>query len=399
MRTAQYHKPVAAPRCARTGGAQGSTQRSACIAWLALAVAIISVIANGARACVVCGGPYQSLLDRVEASEQVVVARALAQGPSGWQIVRVIKSNDRLDLDQIEPATNSDQIRPGDLQLLRRATAGDAWTNEGAIDRELLAFLARAVELSSSRSALPSVEDQSQLLRYFLPYLEHANPRIADSACHKISSAPYEVVRQIGTHLDSDKLLALIESPQLAGKRRSLYITLLGFCGRQRTSTLIKQWIAERSENGKTDDLAVLLAAHAELNGEDSIRFIEQSYIRNRDRTLDEIVEAVAALRIHGQADGKIPRSRISVSFHLFVRERSPLLELIVEDCTRWEDWSFAPKLMELYAGGKQPWNNARIISYLQACPLPAAKQFVERVEALDTRLSSDASVTQQRNQ
>ena len=97
---------------------------------------------------------------------------------------------------------------------------------------------------------------------------------------------------------------------------------------------------------------------------------------------LGEIIGAVAALSLHGQADGKIPRSRIAASFHLFLRERPALLELIIEDCARWEDWSFAPKLMEIYAKGQQPWNNAMIVKYLEACPLPMAKQFLSDLSA-----------------
>jgi hypothetical protein len=129
-----------------------------------------------------------------------------------------------------------------------------------------------------------------------------------------------------------------------------------------------------------------MLTAHAQLNGEETIHFIENSYILNRDRKLGELIAAVSALRVHGQADGKVSRSRIVTSFHLLLRERPALLEMIVEDCARWEDWSMAPNLMEIYAGEKQPWNNAMIIKYLEACPLPSAKQFVKRASTPTTK-------------
>ena len=56
--------------------------------------------------------------------------------------------------------------------------------------------------------------------------------------------------------------------------------------------------------------------------------------------------------------------------------------ETIIEDFSRWEDWSIAAKLMEIHAGGQQPWNNAMIIKYLEACPLPEAKQFLRSLSA-----------------
>ena len=38
-----------------------------------------------------------------------------------------------------------------------------------------------------------------------------------------------------------------------------------------------------------------MLTAHVDVNGEEAVRFIERSYIQNRDRSLGEIVLAVVA--------------------------------------------------------------------------------------------------------
>jgi hypothetical protein len=34
--------------------------------------------------------------------------------------------------------------------------------------------------------------------------------------------------------------------------------------------------------------------------------------------------------------------------------------------------------------GGQHPWNNALIIKYLKACPLPEAAKFVKRIASSD---------------
>ena len=106
--------------------------------------------------------------------------------------------------------------------------------------------------------------------------------------------------------------------------------------------------------------------------------FIEESYLRDRNRTLSELIAAVDALRTHGQADGTISRDRVKASFHLLLRERPPLAELIIDDFVRWQDWSPTSKLIEIYAKGEQPWNNALITKYLAACPLASAKEFLK---------------------
>lgn len=243
--------------------------------------------------------------------------------------------------------------------------------------------------MSSSRANPNTAREQSQYLRYFLPHLEHSHPEIADSAFAKIAAAPYQALRELSAELKPDQLLAWIDNPRIAQKHGSLYITLLGVCGGEDEQALIKKWIDEGWERQNTDHLGALLTAYAELNGEETIGFIEKSYLQNRDRKLGELIAAINTLRVHGQADGKVSRSRIMASFHLLLRERPALLEMIVEDCARWKEWSIAPTLMEIYASERQPWNNAMIMKYLAACPLPAAKRFVESVSATNQALNA----------
>jgi hypothetical protein len=361
--------------CDQRVGFVGSALVSAIVLFLALN--------TNARACLVCyRPPYQSLLERVELSEQVVVARTIDETPFRWrgQIVRVIKGKD-VEVDQfvVVKKPRAARVTLGDPQIVRKSALIASWTLEGSIDKELVGFLAGSVALSSRRSTSASARAQAETLRYFLPYLEHSNRQIADSAYTKIAGAPYEAIRLLDTAIKPKQLLAWIDDRQIPRKRKPLYITLLGVCGGKSESTILKQWIDEGWDRQDTDSLAALLTAHAELNGEETIRMIEESYIQNRDRQLGELIAAVTALRVHAQADGNVSRSRIQASFHLLLRERTPLAELIIEDFARWKDWSIAPKLMEIHAGAQQPWNNAMIIKYLKACPLPEARHYLLR--------------------
>lgn len=344
------------------------------IAWLVAAILTIGAVATRADACFVCVVPYQSILDKVESSQQATIARAVDKQQSEWNVVRVIRGRG-IEVGQIVTA-NADRVIGSDQsQLLWRAKPDDPWIVERQVDQELPEFLDAAVALSSKLPEQPNFRQQSDYYRYFLPYLEHEHPQISDSAYNKIAGAPYAVLRQIAGGLEPDQWLAWIENPNIAQERGSLYITLLGTCGGERELALINRWIDE--ERQTTENLGALLAARAELSGEATIRLIETSYLQNRDRMLGELIAAVNALRVHGQADGIVSHARIVASFQLLMRERPALVEMIVEDCARWEDWTIAPKLMEMYAGGKQPWNNAMILKYLGACPLPEAKRFI----------------------
>jgi hypothetical protein len=354
---------------------KGSHSSCPHIAWLAVAMLTIGAVGTTARACFVCVVPYQSLLDKVESSKHAIVARADNAQQTKWQVAGMIRGPS-IKLGQTVTANSDLVIESDQSQLLWRAKPDDPWIIESPVDQELLRFLDAAVALSSKLPEQPNLRQQSDYYRYFLPYLEHAHPQISDSAYNKIAKAPYAVLRKIAGDLDPDQLVTWIENPGIAQKRGSLYITLLGICGGDSELASINRWID--AEQQDTENLGALLAAQAELSGEETIRVIETSYLQNRDRTLGELIAAVNALRVHGQADGKVPRRRIVASFQLLIRERPALVEMIIEDCARWEEWSIAPQLMEMYAGGKQPWNNAMILKYLEACPLPEAKQFVK---------------------
>lgn len=346
---------------------------------LTLGLLVIAWLNGSAHACLGCFRlPYRSLLEKVESSDRVVVAHPVNPSETSWKIDHVIKgqnpgNNERLDVSDSTPHI------PGP-QVLRWDRASRSWMVDCPASQELVAFLKRGVELSAGLEQLP-VRQQAQRLRYYLTYLEHADAQIADSAHARLAKTPYVVLRELAPHLDHDRLVTWITAQRTAIKQRgALYLTLLGRCGDERTAALLQEWIDQRWAGSDAGYLAALLTAHLEVNGEVAVRFIEESYIKSGDRSLGEIVAAVDALRTHGQAGARISRERIKASFHLLLRERPPLAELVIDDFARWKDWSIATRLMEIYAGGEQPWNNAMIIRYLQACPLPSAKDFLNRV-------------------
>lgn len=343
----------------------------------ALVVALPAGISLGCGACFRL--PYESLLEKVLRWDQVVVAHPVDTFGSSWKIDRVIRGKDldNKELLHVITASEGSVSTLGGDQILRWDEYGKTWLAVCPVDGDLVRFLAGARALSpSDREPLP-VRHQAQRLRYFLPYLEHADPQIADSAHAALANAPYAVLTELAADLDRDRLLTWIEDQSIAiNKRVPLYITLLGICGDQSDAASLQRRIDLNQAGGGSGYLAALLTAHIELNGEGAVRFIEESYLRNHDRTLGEVVAAVDALRTHGEAKTIVARERIIASLQMLLRERAPLAELVIDDFARWQNWSIAPRLMEIYTEGQQPWNNALIIRYMEACPLPEAKKF-----------------------
>ncbi len=338
--------------------------------WMLCGLVLIASPTGAAHACGACYRlPYQSLLEKVEGCDRVVVAYPAGPTEATWKVDQVIKGRDAVG-DELRNVGDS-AVRVQGRHILRWNEILNSWTVERPFDRDLVAFLKGAVQLPTTKTPM-SARQQAERLRYFLPYLEHPDARIADSTHAKLARAPYAVLRELAADLDRNRLVTWITAQRTAAKQRgALYLILLGHCADEETSGLLQQWIDQRWAGSNGGYLAALLTAHVEVNGEEAVQFIEASYLQDRDRSLGEIVAAVDALRTHGESETRISRERIKSSFHLLLRERPPLAELVVDDFLRWKDWSIAPQLMQIHASGKQPWNNALIIKYLRACPLP----------------------------
>ena len=336
-----------------------------------------------ASACLVCSVPYQSLLDKLESDTDAVVARMTGLEGTAWQVEEVIIGTRARQGQLITTRLAAEVSTKGQSRLLRWNQLGKFWMEEGPADPEFLDFAFRVIQSPSKLDATGSLRSQTEYFRYFVTYLEHSNPLIADAAHARIAGAPYEVLRELGDQFTPERLLDWIDQQPVdvvpEQRRDPLYITLLGICGGESELEMTSRWISRRWITGRSDQLGAILTAHGELNGESTVELIEQQYILDRDRTLEEITEAVNALRVHGQANRTISRERVLAAYRLLLRHRKPLLELVVSDCRRWQDWSVAPMLIDVYSSGAQPWTNSLILEYLRACPLPEAQRFIAK--------------------
>ena len=117
-------------------------------------------------------------------------------------------------------------------------------------------------------------------------------------------------------------------------------------------------------------NLAAILTAHLQLEGESAIAMIERRYFRDRTRTLQEIEAAVLALRVHGNTDAAVSRERVLAAYRSFFDDREPLVFLIVPDLTRWKDWESKDRLVAVLDRlGKESVELRKVADeYLKAC-------------------------------
>ena len=172
------------------------------------------------------------------------------------------------------------------------------------------------------------------------------------------------------------QLRTWIDDPKQAGWR-SLQYTLLGICGNEADEVLLRDRLEEMWARNDSTDLAPMLVASIELAGEVAAARIIDDYIKDRERTFSEIKAALLALAMQGDERDPLPREPVIEAFDWLIENRTPLAYLVVPDYVRWEYWEAMPGLVELARsrGHQLPYIRQRVISFLEACPLPAARQ------------------------
>ncbi len=119
----------------------------------------------------------------------------------------------------------------------------------------------------------------------------------------------------------------------------------LGVCGGERELAQIRKWIDAGWQRPDTENLGTLLAADAELNGEETIRFIEKSFFKNRERKLGELIAAINSLE-------SLIRDVIVMSIELVENVENGTLEVLVSGKLSSEDYAvFEPGVDNLIAG------------------------------------------------
>ena len=333
-----------------------------------LAPLIISDVA----ACVICLDPQGSLLDQMQTSRDVVVARCVDSTSGEYQIVRSIRGYRGRRGTSVRGCRESAIPFDPTKRILRWHDIGQFWMDVGPADEEFLAFAEQMkLRYSSTSADSLSLEEQVNRLVAFIPFLEHSNPLIAEAAINRLAGAPYQTLRYLDAYWTPAALISrldqLAEESADVAERRSLYVKLLGVCGRSTDLPVANSWIQSRLDNAKAEELEALLTASLELRGDSEIDHIATEYLFDPGRSLTEIAATISALSTHANCDGVVSQIRVQQAFRTIVSNRTPLMELVLADLQKWKDESLIPVLYEIRQTNAQPWNHQLIDAYLAA--------------------------------
>jgi hypothetical protein len=378
---------------------------------LIVAVLVAAMLPAAAPACPFCPKVGVTLASQMKSAQIALIAKlvvrrtivppeertgdalgdAIEQGKSTFEIVRVVKGEKLIAGHRRFKAICFDEAEPGELFLAM-----------GGIDvKELvwqppLSIGEGGPKYVDALLKLPA--DGPRRLAFFQGHLRDKQWTLAEDAFAEFAKAPYKDVIGLKDRMNHDDLIAWIKDPKTTTSRRRLYFTLLGVCGDADDFPLLESLI--KSDDAKQKrGLDALLACYLRLAGAKGLPLVEERFLKSdtfegKKVAYTETYAAIQALRFLGEECDAIDRQRLMVGLR-YMLDRPLLADLVIPDLARWKDWSVIDRLVKLFkeADKESRWVRVPIVRFLQACPLPSAKEHIEQLTKIDPGAVKRASI------
>ena len=121
------------------------------------------------------------------------------------------------------------------------------------------------------------------------------------------------------------------------------------------------------------------------------MKLIEKDFLQNQDAEFTDTYAAIQAIRI-AQETGIVTKDKSAEAFH-YMLDRPKMADLVIPDLARWQDWTVADRLVDLFvnADSDSAWVRVPVLRYLQVCPNEDAKKQLARLEMMDPTAAKQA--------
>lgn len=362
---------------------------------LSLVVSLAVSQLDLAEGCPFCTAVEPTLTQRREAAAVVALAELRESGEEGrtYRFVRITKGSDRLaDRESLRlPADKS--AKPGGLALLLLESAGEGGADQADADWAAIPLSEIAVPYVFKAPSLR--EPTRERLRYFAPFLEHADQLVAEDAWREFGHAPYDAVAEVVDLLPLAKMKTWLVDANIPQHRQGFYGLALGLARndkeRGENARFLRTCI-ERPANDFRAGFDGVLGGYLIAAGEPALKLIEERYLANPQSANGDVRHAMTALRFYHEYGHKIPPDRLAVALR-HTLSRPEFAAAAIADLSRWEDWDSLPSVVELFGrpGYEAPATRRAIAAFVLRCPGPAAQKEAARLRELAPQVVAEA--------
>jgi hypothetical protein len=357
----------------------------------AIAAALLAVVlaerAPPALACPFCKALGPTLAQLRQQASVAALVELETQTPSRQsrlRLHRVFVGAERLQGTETLDVALDAAGRPGGLLLVFGNGPPDAPPTQLAwhavsVNENSYAYFARAPSPKS-----PAAER----LRYFAPFLEHADPLIAEDAYLEFGHATFGEVASVADVLPLARMRGWLTDPKVPPERKGFYGLALGLTrdpGSRRAGALVLRQLILAPEDDFRAGFDGIIGGYLLLAGREGLQLVETQYLANPRAADGDVRHAMAALRFYHEYGRDIPPARLQSALR-HVLARPEFAAAAVTDLARWQDWSALERVVALYTkpGYSDPAIRRAIVGYLLACPERQANEALARLRQVD---------------
>lgn len=350
----------------------------ASMGWLAAG----ETFAAASSSCPFCSAVAATFTENIEANQVVVFARLVQPAPeieddemflpkAEFEISTIHKGKEFVDVGQRFKALLVGKYDVGQMFLVMGVDPPDiVWSTPLKANQNLMDYIDKLDEIP---------REGADRLAFFLPYLEHEDAILTYDAYDEFARCKYSDLHDLKDRLDPAALMKWIADPDVPINRRRLYFTMLGVCGRPEDAEELERLIRS-GDREKQAGLDALVASYLTLVGDRGMDVVDECFLKSPDADDLQLLSVKAALTFHASEAKILSRDRVIQSLRTFL-DRPAIADAVLPDLSRLEDWGAAERVAKLFDELETNFQKVMVVQFLQTCPRPEAKTFLQEIE------------------
>lgn len=309
-----------------------------------LIVAAVSALANAALACGFHSYvPQPTLVDRLLASEHVVLARSDPENPFRFKGVEALQGELQfVDIPQLVDSVTRRRLAadPAATVLFARDGAYGPWQRLAYVDDAMSDVLNRIM----ARLQVWEFGDDADRATFFAALADHPDPPIRDMALRELDLVDYGILRKLDVQVDPGHLTARLNVLSEADLK-PVRILLLGLLGAPDLGAMLRSGVARNAASANA-----LLGAYAtaaiELGGPEAAASLAETYLADATLPIASRESIAEALAIHAQVGDPATAAASRNAAILALRGDPALAPVVARQFGMRSDWSLGAPLM-----------------------------------------------------
>lgn len=309
-------------------------------AFLRLGLAVL-LSWSSALSCQIClPYPKDSMLDRLNAAQTLVLARENPDKPYSLSSFRTLRTSvDVPKLDLFLPSSTKRMLEVYPERSILCAWSDGEWQSVCVYKPEMEEVLPQLITNSWG-------DDRTQRAAFFMDYLSSDELQLSRMAHLEVARAPYSVIRKLGKVVDFSDVRNFLNDARML-EWHGLYILLLAQSGEERDLALIKSRYQQCVIHQGVLQSAAWTLAYLETD-KSALDEIKRDYFDNSEHTELEVDSILSSLSAFGEARNEMQPSIAEVYEVSLARFPSQLSKRI-DDLYAWKQWQTAEAVKSAY--------------------------------------------------